>query len=166
MTVFDGSTYYTGPELTLQLVHAAEQQLGYVLPAAYVRLLEDQNGGSLSRRCILTDFWTPSAPGFVEIRAIRGIGGEWGIDAESGGSAYLIDQWGYPPIGIVFCIAPAGAHVAVMLDYQGCGPTGEPSVAYIEEDRVPRTIAATFGDFVAALTDCPEVPDQDLYEPS
>jgi hypothetical protein len=43
-----------------------------------------------------------------------------------------------------------------MLDYSECGPTGEPAVAHVDEDRVPRRVAATFEQFVAALVDCPD----------
>lgn len=36
---------------------------------------------------------------------------------------------------MVICDTPSAGHDTVMLDYSECGPEGEPSVAYIDEDR-------------------------------
>jgi hypothetical protein len=38
-----------------------------------------------------------------------------------------------------------------MLDYSESGPDGEPSVVYVDEDRVPRRVAGTFAEFIALL---------------
>ena len=74
-----------------------------------------------------------------------------GIDAVVGGSRYLIEEWEHPPIGVVFAVCPSGGHDTVMLDYTQAGSGGEPTVAYVDEDRAPRTIAASFEDFVTRL---------------
>lgn len=68
-----------------------------------------------------------------------------------GGSRYLIAEWSYPDIGVVFAVCPSGGHDTVMLDYSRPAGDGEPTVAYIDEDRVPRTIATSFDDFVSGL---------------
>ncbi|WP_106366064.1 hypothetical protein [Glycomyces artemisiae] len=80
-----------------------------------------------------------------------GIGGANGADAAVGGSRYLIEERGYPDIGVVFAVRPSGGHDTVMLDYSRPAGGGEPTVAYIDEDRVPRTIATSLGDFVSGL---------------
>jgi hypothetical protein len=99
-----------------------------------------------------TTFATSWAPDHFQIKAIRGIGGEWGIDSPSGlGNADMISEWGYPKIGVVFCQTPSGGHDTVMLDYSASGLEGEPAVAYIDEDRVPRRVADTFADFMKKL---------------
>jgi len=157
--VFDpNSDYYTSPPVTPEAIAEAERLLGVKLPAAYLRLIRERNGGKLRRQSFLTPFPTSWAPDHIGVRAILGIGGSEGIDHELG-SRYMVVEWGYPDIGVVFCETPAGGHDAVMLDYRECGAHGEPSVAYIDEDRIPRTIAASFEDFVAGLVDEPEPED-------
>ncbi|WP_156038378.1 SMI1/KNR4 family protein [Actinoalloteichus caeruleus] len=74
------------------------------------------------------------------------------MDSSSGlGSADLIAEWGYPDVGVVICDMPSGGHDVVMLDYSQSGPYGEPSVAYVDEDRIPRTVAGSFEEFLARL---------------
>jgi hypothetical protein len=152
---FEEDDFYTGPPLTEALILRAEEILGVHLPAVYVALLEQRNGGVPRRRCLRTDFATSWADGYFEVRALLGIGGERGIDsAQRHGSRYLIAEWGYPDIGVVICEMPSGGHDAVMLDYSACGPEGEPSVAYVDEDRIPRRVAESFPEFVVQLKPC------------
>jgi hypothetical protein len=138
------------------MVGRAEALLAVRLPASYVHLLAERNGGVPHARCFPTDFATSWAPDHIEISAILGIGGAWGIDAEVGGSPYMIEQWGYPDIGVVICRTLSAGHDTVMLDYSGCGPLGEPTVASVDEDRVPRQLASTFTAFINGLIICPE----------
>jgi len=44
---------------------------------------------------------------------------------------------------VVICDTPSAGHDTVMLDYTDCAVDGEPAVAYIDEDRVPRRVAAS-----------------------
>lgn len=151
----DEDDYYTGPPATPETIGAAEESLGVRLPASYVALLGERNGGALLKRCFPTTFPTSWAPDHIGINAILGVGGEWGIDNPVGGSRYLIGEWGYPDVGVVFCSLPSGGHDAVMFDYRDCGPEGEPAVVYVDEDRVPQRIAGSFDEFVAGLMVCP-----------
>ena len=153
--VFDDSDYYTGPPVTPDAVGAAEVSLCVRLPASYVALLGERNGGSPNRRCFPTPFPTSWAPDHISIDAILGIGGEWGIDSEDLGSHYMVAEWGYPDVGVAICAMPSGGHDTVMLDYRECGSEGEPAVAYVDEDRDPRQIASSFQAFVDGLIDCP-----------
>ncbi|MFJ2926487.1 SMI1/KNR4 family protein [Streptomyces massasporeus] len=155
INLFEDQDFYTGDRLDAGMVLRAEQTLGVRLPLSYVAVLELRNGGVPKRRCFRTDFPTSWAADHFEIRALLGIGGKWGIDSSSGmGSADLIAEWQYPEIGVVICDMPSGGHDAVMLDYSECGASGEPSVAYIDEDRIPRTAASSFRDFWDRLVVC------------
>lgn len=145
---FKDSDYYTGPPVTPQVVLAAEDALGLRLPESYLELVRQRNGGEPVKCRFPTPFATSWAPDHFEIRAILGLGGDWGLDA-SLGSSYLIDEWELPNIGIVVCAMPSGGHDAVMLDYRRSSP--EPAIAYVDEDRIPRVVAATFGEFLTRL---------------
>lgn len=138
------------------LIKAAEVKLGRHLPESYVELLTVKNGGRPVRRCIQTTFRTSWAKDHIEISAIRGIGGTWGIDSDGPlSSGALIAEWGYPDIGIVICDMPSGGHDIIMLDYSD--GDGEPSVAYIDEDRRPQRIANSFSEFLNLLRRCEEI---------
>ena len=154
---FTSDSYYTGPEMSDDLVRDAERRLGLVLPASYVRLLYERNGGVPVRCCCPAAAPTSWAEDHIKIEALRGLGGEWGIDSEGGlGSVDMIREWGYPDVGVVICHMPSGGHDAVMLDYSGCGRDGEPSVIYVDDARRVQTLARSFAEFVAALFVCPE----------
>lgn len=141
---FENETYYTGSELTDLMVAEVEESLGYKLPLSYLELLRVRNGGVPRRRCYRTEFETSWAPNYFEIAGILGIGVR-GIE----NSAYMIREWGYPDIGIVFCDTPSAGHDTVMLDYRS--GSSEPAVAYIEDDRLPRIVAPTFAEFLQRL---------------
>jgi len=148
---FDESGYYTGPQLTEEMFLRAEERLGCTLPASYLALLRVRNGGRPVRRCYRTPFATTWAPDHFEIEAILGIGGRWGIDSDEViSSPAMIEEWGYPMIGVVICEMPSAGHDAVMLDYSGGGP--EPAVVYVDEDRAPRRIAPSFASFLEGLS--------------
>jgi hypothetical protein len=131
---------------------AAESRLGYRLPASYIELLKEKNGGQPLRASFRTTLAPAWAPDHLEIETFHGVGGENGIDRIS---EYLIQEWGYPNIGIVLCGLPSGGHDVIMLDYSVCGPTGEPSVAYIDDERVVHKLANTFKEFADALVVIP-----------
>jgi hypothetical protein len=153
-TFWDDSEYFTGPALTAEAVADAEASLGYSLPAAYVQLLRSRNGGLPRRDCFPTATPTSWADDHIALSGIRGIGGEWGIDSPTLGSEVMIEQWGYPRIGIVVGECPSSGHDAVMLDYSLCGPHGEPQVIHVETERDSPEItvlAANFAEFIEGL---------------
>lgn len=156
---FEDDEYYPGPPLTEALVASAERSLGFRLPSSYLDLLRTRNGGVPKARCFPTPFPTSWADDHVELSGIRGLGGTGGIDSEGAlGSRALVREWGYPDIGAVLCDLPSGGHDVIMLDYRGCGPQGEPAVAYVDEDRVPRQLAPDFAGFVQGLRPCSDAP--------
>lgn len=156
------SDYFTGPRLTDRMIRAAERKLGYRLPKSYLRLLRLKNGASLARECFPTKARTSWADDHVQINGIYGIGGEHGIDAPRGGSRYMIDEWGYPDVGVVIGATPSGGHTTVMLDYSRCGPRGEPRVIWVEAAEVEGernrvlVLAKDFETFLRGLRDCDE----------
>ncbi len=133
------------------MVEIAERSLGVRLPADYLAMLRIRNGGTLRKCRFDTSLPTSWADDHFEVQALLGVGGTRGLDAVVGGSRYLIEEWGYPNIGVVFAVCPSGGHDTVMLDYSRTAGDGEPTVAYIDEDRMPRTIATGFGDFLSGL---------------
>lgn len=153
MSFFTEDSYYCGPPLTDDMVRNAEAAVGVRLPSAYVKLLRERNGGVPTRRCFPTVARTSWAEDHIEISSVLGIGGARGIDSRLG-SAYLIQEWNYPDIGVVICDTPSAGHDTVMLDYRKCGTEGEPQVVYIDDDRTILPLAANFAEFVNGLIDC------------
>ncbi len=136
--------------LTAKMVKAAESKLGYQLPASYIELLKIQNGGYLNRRYFPTDLCQRWASNHVVFRQVDGIGGKNGIDSDTG-SAYLIQEWSYPNVGIV--ISSEG-DTAFMLDYSKCGKVGGPRVIWVdvETDEDKPYVAVLAPDFATFLS--------------
>ncbi|MGW4944477.1 SMI1/KNR4 family protein [Actinoplanes sp. NPDC004185] len=144
----DGPGEWTGPPLTDDMVRQAEATLGVRLPPAYVDLLRLRNGGVLRDTRHPTSFRTSWAADHFAVDVLLGVGYPEGADAQS---AYLIAEWGYPDVGVVIGVTPSAGHDTVMLDYSGCGPAGEPAVVYVDDDRLPRRVADSFGQFMSGL---------------
>lgn len=127
------SDYYTNKEaVTDEMIKNAEKLLGYKLPQAYIELIKTRNGGSPVNKCFSTNKPTSWAEDHIAIDGICGIGREYGIDSEDFGSRFMIEEWGYPNIGIVICECPSAGHDAVMFDYSKCGKEGEPEVIHLD----------------------------------
>src|SRR5262245_7657549 len=151
---FDNSPYYTGPTLTDARIAEVETTLGYTLPQSYLRLLRVKNGGAPKRQCHPTagKHWSDN---HVRVTQIFGIGGRWGIDSKELGSRHLIEEAGYPEIGVIIGWTPTGGHDAIMLDYSDCGPQGEPRVIHIDaESGDTQVLAPNFETFLRGLVDC------------
>ena len=146
------SDYFTGPALMDDMVRRAEDLLGYRLPESYIRLLRSRNGGSPARDCFPTSNSTSWAEDHIALSGIRGIDGEWGIDSPSLGTIPMIQEWGYPNIGIVVGECPSAGHDVVMLDYSQCGPAGEPRVIHVEIECSSPQITFLANDFQAFIS--------------
>ena len=151
-----GEDHLSGPAVTSSQIDQAERKLGLALPDAYREMLEYSNGAVLSKKFVRTPFATSwSETGFA-IEGFLGIGYEDGIDGEFG-SDYLIAEWGYPNIGLVVGQCPSAGHDVVMLDYSDVGADSrQPSIAYVDEDRIPRRVASSFEEFIELLEEEPE----------
>ncbi|MEV4987105.1 SMI1/KNR4 family protein [Micromonospora sp. NPDC053811] len=138
------------------MVRRAEATLGVRLPHAYVEVMYQQNGGVLKDGCFPTSFRTFWTADHFQVDVIMGVGFPEGVDALS---AYLIAEWGYPEVGVVLGVTPLAGPDTVMLDYSASGPDGEPAVAYVGEDRVPRRVANSFEEFMNRLVSCQAYDD-------
>ncbi len=151
---FDPSEHYTSPPLTDAMVAQAERLLGYKLPAAYLSLLRVKNGGAPKRQCfpIAGHLWSEN---HVRVNILVGIGDRWGIDSPTLGSRHLIEQAGFPEVGIFIGWTPTAGHDGVFLDYTECGPTGEPRITHIDsESGDTQILAANVETFLRGLVDC------------
>jgi hypothetical protein len=137
-----------------ELIASVEQELGYKLPAAYIELMQRHNGGTPVNTCFPTAKPTSWADDHVAITGIYGIGRTktYSLCGELG-SQFMLDEWGYPPIGICICDCPSAGHDMVMLDYSACGAQGEPTVVHVdqEDDYAITFLAKDFESFVRGL---------------
>jgi hypothetical protein len=145
------------PPADAALIRAAEQRLGVRLPASYVALLLQQNGGRPARRFWASRVRTSWADDHVEVTRLLGVGGDEGIDGPLG-SHYLVAEWGYPDLGVVVFDTPAAGPDCVMLDYRQCDSAGEPGVVFVDADRTVVALASTFALFVAGLVERTGLP--------
>lgn len=149
---------YIGNPPTDELIASVEQELGYKLPTSYIGLIKQQNGG------IPANTYSPIGEDCA--MAITGI---FGIDRNKRysvcgeiGSQFMIDEWGYPAIGVAICDCPSAGHDMVFLDYRECGPLGEPKVVHIdqESDFKITTLAENFEDFIRGLENAEEYEEE------
>ena len=140
---------YIGKPVTDKDIKDAEAELGYTLPAAYIELLKNHNGGVLNKNCFINNEG--------DCVYVTGI---YGIDRDKKnsifgqfGNEFWISKWKYPPIGIVVADTISGGHDMIFLDYRECGPTGEPKVVRVDQegDYSITLLADNFGDFIKNL---------------
>ncbi|ASA24773.1 Imm51 family immunity protein [Paenibacillus donghaensis] len=150
------SQAYMSARPTDELIEAVEERLVFKLPAAYVALMKLHNGG-IPRKT----YFPVSEAGagnetadYIVISAILGIGKEKKNSlGGAAGSRVIIEEGGYPEIGVVICECPSGREV-VMLDYRNNGNDGEPEVVHVDRDNQYKItyLAANFEVFIAGLT--------------
>ncbi len=145
---------YTDDPLTPEKVAFVERTLGYKLPAAYVELMGLRNGGAPVARCHRTAAPTSWAPDHVAMTAFLSIGADKPYSLCGAlGSRFMMEEWGYPPIGVYFADCPSAGHDMLCFDYRACGPQGEPRVVHVDQERdyAVTEVAANFEDFVRGL---------------
>ncbi|MNO20809.1 SMI1 / KNR4 family protein [compost metagenome] len=145
---------YVSEPPTDGLIASVEQELGYKLPAFYIEMMKRQNGGIPRNTCFPTEEATSWAEDHVAITGIMGIGREktYSLCGELG-SRFMIEEWGYPDIGVVFGDCPSAGHDVIMLDYRTCGRDGEPAVIHVDQeaDYEITFLAKDFESFVRGL---------------
>lgn len=145
---------YVSDVPTDDLIADIEKELGYKLPASYIWLMKQHNGGIPFNTCFPTDVPTSWAEDHVAITGIFGIGREKDYSLCGGlGSQFMIDEWGYPAIGVAICDCPSAGHDMIFLDYRECGPQGEPSVVHVDQecDYEITLLADNFEEFIRGL---------------
>ncbi len=77
------------------------------------------------------------------------------------GSQFMVDEWEYPAIGVAICGCSSAEHDMIFLDYQECGPKGEPKAVHVDQeyDYEITLLADTFEDFIRGLV------NEEVYEP-
>lgn len=139
-------TGYLSAPVTDDLIREIEAELGYKLPASYVYLMKQHNGGCPKRTVVKGTY--------CKIVGIYGIGREEN-NSLCGFMGYSnwIDEWEYPKIGIPICDTITGGHTMVFLDYRECGKDGEPKVVEIdqESDYEITVLAENFEEFIGKL---------------
>ena len=137
-----------------ELIASVEEELGYKLPAAYIWLMKQHNGGIPVNTCYPCDEPTCWAEDHVAITGIFGIGREkiYSLCGELG-SQFMIDEWEYPAIGVAICDCPSAGHDMIFLDYRACGPQGEPAVVHVDQENDYKIthLADSFEEFIRGL---------------
>lgn len=137
-----------------ELIDSIEKELGYKLPSSYIHLMKHQNGGVPKNTNFPTQEPTSWAEDHIAITGIMGIGREKSYSLCGDlGSPFMIEEWGYPDIGVVICDCPSAGHDVVMLDYRACGKDGEPEVIHVdqEDDYEITFLADNFEEFIKGL---------------
>ena len=137
-----------------EMIDSIEKELGYKLPGSYIQLMKLQNGGLANKSVFPTNEANSWADDHVAITGIMGIGRER-IHSLCGeqGSQFMIDEWGYPAIGVYFADCPSAGHDMVLFDYSNCGKDGEPEIVHVdqENDYKKTFLAKDFETFVRNL---------------
>ena len=154
---------YIGKPVTDEDIKAAEANLGYTLPVAYIELLKNHNGGVVKKNCFIDD-----DDDCVYVTGIYGIDKDkkYSLLGEMGNN-FWISKVKYSPIGVVVADTISGGHDMIFLDYRECGPTGEPKVVRIDQegDYSITLLADNFGDFIKNLYfSIEEITDEEFQE--
>lgn len=137
-----------------ELIASVEEDLGYKLPASYIWLMKQHNGGIPVNTCYPSDEPTSWAEDHVAITGIFGIGREKSCSlCGELGSQFMIDEWEYPAIGVAICDCPSAGHDMIFLDYRACGPQGEPAVVHVDQENDYKIthLADSFEEFIRGL---------------
>ncbi len=148
MKEFWGDDHYHHPPLTDSMIAEAERLLGRRLPASYVELLKERNGGYTRGFAFPMDEPTTWAADHVPLEMLAGIvvGKRVADGLSILDSQKLSLEWELPPDQILLC---GDGHWWITLDYRD---GDEPVVSWIDvecdEDIV---VAESFDEFLAGL---------------
>ncbi|WP_409303929.1 SMI1/KNR4 family protein [Peribacillus sp. SCS-155] len=146
MSIFTGEYFdnYRLENLSSRMIEAAEKKLKVKLPAAYVELMKEQNGGELKLKKFAHKLFED---GFIEIDYLYGIG-------QKSGEGILIDsytrrEWS---LSNKFVYLHGDSHNWIALDYRRY--TGDnPPLVYLDIDTKEKIrIAEDFTEFISRLT--------------
>lgn len=164
--LWDNSEYakknHISEPFTEEILAKVEDEIGgYRLPAAYIELMRQQNGGYLQRNFFYAGEESDWADGGIWVSEILGIGFDkpYVLCGEFG-SNFKIEEWGYPAIGVCFAGTPSAGHEIYMFDYRACGKQGIPKIVHVDQEGDYRItpIADSFEEFIKKL-----VPEAEIY---
>jgi hypothetical protein len=148
-------TEYVSEYPTDKLIKSIEEELDYKLPSFYLEMMKIQNGGTPLEYCFATVKPTSWAEDHIAIEGIYGIGRKKKYSlCGSRGSKFIVDEWGYPDIGIYICDCPSAGHDMIALDYRGKGRKGEPGVVHVDQKLGNKItfLAKDFEGFINGLS--------------
>lgn len=159
--MLDPATIFTPGEafdvpLTDEVLRSVEAELGRRLPAAYVDIARQHNGGWLARNTHPAPRRTTWAEDHVGVDSLAAIGRSQAFSlCGPGGSAFWVEEWGYPDIGVYVASCPSAGHDMIALDYRG---PGEPVVVHVDQEWDYRitVLAPDFETFLRGLVDGPD----------
>jgi hypothetical protein len=149
----EGAEHYISGPPADDLIASVEESLVFKLPASYIEMMKQHNGGIPRSRCFPVRGTEAGDPDHITISGIMGIGREKRFSlCGPEGSRHIIETDGYPEFGVVICPCPSGSGV-VMLDYRPSGNDGEPEVVYVDKERNHKAIklAPNFEAFIRGL---------------
>ena len=152
--------YDCGP-LDDEMVKKTEEQLGFKLPESYIYLMKKHNGGLLQKNYLAMK----NTDGFWDLEGIYGIGDKnYSINHQNK------DKADFEANLISICSSNSG-HSNIYLDYNECGPQGEPRVISIDNElsmedlnEKPYVLAKNFEDFISRLCDPEDEEEISKYD--
>lgn len=124
--------YVLGPP-TDELIASVEEELVFKLPAFYIKMMKLHNGGIPEKTIYPVEDASGGEQERITISAFLGIGRKKSHSlCGDKGSRFVIENGGYPEIGVVICECPSEGQV-VMLDYRNSGNDGEPEVIHVDQ---------------------------------
>ena len=151
------------------LISSVERELGYTLPASYLSLMKQHNGGVPYATCYplpQSKKTISSYPLYIEISGFFSIGRKKNTSlCGSSGNPFFKTSWNYPDYGVYICDCPSSGFELILLDYRQCGADGEPSVAYVNmESQEIFSLAPNFETFLNGLVEKEDVePKENSY---
>ncbi|MCE4052569.1 SMI1/KNR4 family protein [Pseudomonas sp. Au-Pse12] len=150
----DSSRKINQPPASAAMIAELQALLGYRLPPSYVAFMHRYNGGCPHLSCCPTEQGTSWAEDHCAIDSFLSIGRDSRYSLGGGlGSRFMIEEWGYPDLGVYICNCPSAGHDMIALDYRECGPEGEPRVVHVDQegDYEVTVLAPNFEAFVRGL---------------
>ena len=158
---WDDSEYsskeFCEPLPTATTIAEVEQELNVKLPKSYILFMSVKNGGVPVNDACPCSEPTTWASDHVAISSFLAIGKETSYSLLGQlGSKFMIEEWGYPDIGVAICDCPSAGHDMIFLDYRQCGrhmEHGEPQVVHVdqEDDYKITFLANNFEEFISKL---------------